>query len=269
MKFYALVVVAGLIASLGAAPIRKSSDLSVDELFQTAWEFQNKLNPRQEDIDNDVTEFRTSVSNVLKTTSKSALSEVEENAKTILELESPVRMAVSALPVGDCSNNLNDLLSSITTFTGFQSSNCVALYDAAVDDEIQQAQDLISVYDGIFTELQQLVIKAFVGKNQFNEQAEIVSRFELEYERRVAAWEKIKPDVEHFIDTLSDKIDDFNGGMNGCMHNIQESVVGAYSMISTRVQTCIDFDNTPNPFRAAISPLKLEEVLPNQDLSFL
>lgn len=266
MKFVIILLV-NLIA-LNAAPIAETN-LEIDSLFETAWEFQSKLNPRQTDIDNDVSEFRNSVSNVLKTTSKNALKEVEDNAKKVLELESPVRTSINGLKVGDCSNDLKYLLNGITSFTGYKSGNCVKFYDASVDIEVQQAQDLISVYDGIFTELQQLVVKAFVGRNQFKEQDEIVETFEREYELRVAKWEEIKPDVELFIENLSGKIDGFNELMNDCMVEIQKSVVPAYAMMEEDIQTCIIFDNTPNPFRKSYKLRSLADLLPNEDLSFL
>jgi hypothetical protein len=268
MKFVILLLVN--VIALQAAPVSQtSSAIEVNDLFDTAWKFQDKLNPRQSDIDNDVTEFRNSVSNVLKTTSKNALKEVEDNAKRILDLENPVRTSIDGLKVGDCSSDLKKLLNGITGFTGYKSSNCVKLYDYSVDVEVQQAQDLISVYDGIFTELQQLVVKSFVGKNQFNQQAEIIERFEQEYEKRVAAWEAIKPDVELFIENLSGNIEAFNDVMHECMVEIQQTVLPSYELLKEDIETCIIFENTPNPFRKSYKLKSLAELIPNEDLSVL
>jgi hypothetical protein len=263
----ALIFLVNVIA-LNAAPIIKT-DIEIDGLFETAWEFQEKLNPRQTDIDNDVSEFRNSVSNVLKTTSRDALKELEENSLKILELESPVRTSVNELKEGDCSDDLKKLLNGVTSFTGYKSSNCVKLYDLAVDKEVQQAQELISVYDGIFTELQQLVVKAFVGKNQFTQQPEIIEYFNEEYNKRVAAWEEIKPDVELFIENLSGNIGAFNEVMHNCMVDIQKTVLPSYELLKEDVITCSIFDNTPNPFRKSYKLRTLEELLPNEDLSVL
>lgn len=263
-----VLIIANLIATQ-CAPIGKSNQLSVDELFEIAWEYQNKLNPRQQDIDNEVTEFRTSLSRVLKVTSKEALEEVEENSKIILELEKPVRSAVSELKEGDCSKNLNNLLTATTEFTGYESSVCVKYYDKSVIAEVREAQDLISAYDGIFTELQQLVVQAFVGRNQFNQQEEIVEAFEVEYDRRIEAWEEIKPDIDNFIDDLTNDVEKSNEELKVCMKAIQDDVLLAYNRMSDRIQTCIDFENTPNPFKSSFTPLLLQDILPNRDLSYL
>lgn len=262
-------LLATLIAFLQAAPVEKTAVIEVFGLFETAWEFQAKLNPRQEDIDNDVTEFRNSVSNVLKTTSKNALKEIESNAKKILEMEQPYRVAIDELKVGDCSDDLKFLLTSVTKLTGYKSGNCVNLYDDSVDIEVKQAQELISVYDGIFTELQQLVVKSFVGKNQFSQQPEIISSFEHEYEKRVAMWEEIKPDVELFIENLSGNIDGFNDIMASCMTDIQNGVAKTYNLLHEDIETCVIFDNTPSPFRKSYKLRTLAELLPNEDLSVL
>lgn len=266
MKICAIFLLSALIASQ-AAPIGKTSGNDVTDLFATAWEFQNKLTPRQEEIDTDVTEFRTSVSTVLKDSSKEALSAVEENALAILTLEAPVARAVGDLAPGECAANLKTLLNDVTGFTGFSSSNCVATYDTQVDAQVQTAQDMISVYDGVFTELQQLVVRAFVGKNKFTEQDAIIDEFQNEFETRVTAWEAIRPDVEKFVADLGGSIDEFNGSMTGCMMEVQSSVAFAYQMIQQRVQTCIDFENTPNPFRVAMQPLSIDDVLPAAMLS--
>lgn len=263
MKLIAIILAATLIAS-NAAPIRESRDWSVDELFDAAWEFQAKLNPKQEDVDHDVTEYRTSVSQVLRESSKDALTEVEENARAILELEKPVKAVVDQLNVGLCSTNLKQLLAGITEFTGFESSNCVKLYDKDVNVEVKKAQDLISLYDGMFTELQQLVVQAFIGRNQFNQQEDIVNAFEVEFDRKVKAWEDIKPDVEAFIGSLSGKIADINNLMETCMKEVQNEVVISYGSISRRVQTCIDFDNSQVKVKSMFVPLTLEEILPKR-----
>lgn len=268
MKFVVFLLSA-ILAFLHAAPVEKSAVIEVTDLFETAWKFQEKLNPRQEDIDNDVTEFRNSVSNVLKTTSKNALKEIELNSKKILEMEQPYRVAIDGLKAGDCSTDLKFLLTSATKLTGYKSGNCVNLYDNSVDTEVQQAQELISVYDGIFTELQQLVVKSFVGKNQFSQQPEIISSFEHEYEKRVAMWEEIKPDVELFIENLSGNINDFNDIMANCMTNIQDGVAKTYNLLNDDIETCVIFDNTPSPFRKSYKLRTLAELLPNEDLSVL
>lgn len=249
-----------------SAPIRKSQVISIDELFEVAWEYHDKLTPKQEKIDSDVFEFRTSISNVLKVTSKDALMEVEENAKMILELEKPVKEAVNTLKIGDCSNNLKTLLTGITEFTGYQSSNCVKFYDNELNDRIEKAQQFISDYDGVFTEFQQIVIQAFIGKNKFSQPAEIIEQIESDYEKSSNAWETIKPKSEVFMDALNKDIGDINVELKQCMKDIQEATSSAYDFVSSRVQTCVDFDNTADlPLKA----LTLEDILPNYELNFV
>lgn len=259
MKICAIFLFACLIATQ-AAPIGKSSDITT--LFSTAHEFQTKLSETQVEVDDDLTDFRLSLSSVLRTSSAAALSELELNAQAILELEAPVMQAVGTLPVGECSANLKGLLSSITDQTGFASSNCVSAFDVQVDSQVTEAQDMISVFDGVFTELQQLVVKAFVGKNKFTQQDTIVEKFQGEYATRVAVWEEMKPDVERFVGGLTTTISGYNTAMNGCMGTVQNNVASAYQMVQMRVQTCIDFENTPNPLRAVLKPLTLEDVFP-------
>lgn len=259
MKICAIFLFACLIATQ-AAPIGETSDIVT--LFETANEFQKKLSETQVEVDDDLTDFRLSVSSVLRTSSSKALSEVEMNALAILELEAPVKQAVNTLPAGECSTNLRTLLDSVTAQTGFASSNCVSTFDVRVDAQVTQAQDMISVYDGVFTELQQLVVKAFVGKNKFTEPDRIIEKFQGEFATRIEVWEEMKPNVDAFVTGLTGTITGYNSAMNGCMGDVQTSVSSAYTMIQTRIQACIDFENTPNPLRVALKPLTLEDVFP-------
>lgn len=251
------------------APIGKSGDIGIDELFEVAWEFHNKLKPRQEGLDNDVIELRTSISKVLRETSKDALEEVEDNARQILELEKPVKEAVSNLKLGDCSNNLKVLLNGITEFTGFQSSNCVKRYNEEINKEIKRAQDLIANYDGAFTDFQQLVTEAFVGNNKFTEQAKIIEQLEREFEKSLKAWELIKPETEKLVENLNNDIEDITIELKLCMKDIQEATSTAYNFISSRIQTCVDFEDSLDLYHVAFKPLTLQDILPNRDLNLL
>lgn len=261
MKLILTFLVSCLIATHGA-PIRSASQISVDELFEMAWEYQNKLNPKQTDIDDEKAEFRNSLSTVLKRTSKEALEKVETNTRNILELEEPVRSAVSALKEGDCSTNLATLLSALTEFTGYESSICVLYYDKSVMEEVRAAQYVINSYDGVFAELQQLVVQAFINKNQFSDQNSIVETFEMEYQKRANAWDNVKPEVEGFIDGLSSGIGKSNEEMGACMKKIRDDVSAAYTRMFGRVQMCIEIENTPELFSSSFAPILLEDVLP-------
>ena len=249
-----------------SAPIITSGD--IDELFEIAWEFHNKLNPRQEEINSDVFEFRLSVSKAIKNTSKDSLLEVEENAKKILEMEKPVMEAVDTLKLGDCASNLKTLLTGITDFTGFQSSNCIKQYDAELNKEIQWAQQLIADYDGVFTNFQQLVVQAFIGRNEFIEQEQIIEKIGKEYEKSLDAWQSIRLETENFVKTLNDNIEIVTFELKLCMLEIQDATSAAYEFVTSGVQTCVDFENSSDLVKFTYEPLKLEDILPKRDFDY-
>lgn len=97
-----------------------SSLLAISEsIFLSAWEYQNKLTSFQQDINLQLTAIRTSVSNVLRSSSSQTLEQTENNAISILNHDAPVRKIVFALQSTACTNNFKSILNTVTDFSGF------------------------------------------------------------------------------------------------------------------------------------------------------
>lgn len=246
-----------IIGSAICVPVTKNIVL-INDLFDVVWEFQNRLNPRQDNIDQDVTEFRTTISKVLKTTTRDVLAEVENNARMILELETPARKGVDGLSSGDCPNNLRSLLRSVTNFTGFESSNCVEIFKKSLETKVQDGQDLIAGYDNVFNHVQLLVLQAFAGNNQFQNQDEIIRWLDTEYNDRVKTWERIRP--KSFENNLRENIERLSTELKKCFKEVQDSVIHAFNLIRNRVQTCIAFEKSRAKFKR-LPPLTLNDIL--------
>lgn len=146
MKSVAIILLVYTVGSL-AVPIRLNT------------KFQNKLNPPYEDVDRDVIEFRISLSRVLEVALNRVSVEIDENGRKIQNLEAPVREAVEELSDGECAINLQELLESLTGFTGYQSSNCATAYEGLVNDGVRQADNMIDTYYDNFKEYQ--ILKVF------------------------------------------------------------------------------------------------------------
>lgn len=215
------------------ASISKSDTVGIDGLVETALEFQNEINLRQENIDSDLIEFRTSVYNVQKWRTKQALEEVADNAMELFQLEQPVRVSVNGLKAGDCQSNLEAFLNKTTEYTDFESSNCLKFYNNFVEKEIQSALDSIDTYDRIFTE----------------------------FKARIRDWETIRPNIENIIDALNDEIDDINTKMVSCFTDVQKPASEVYDYIASRVATCQAFDNVLGYFQYDLILLTIEDIL--------
>lgn len=250
-------VLLSVIAVIHGAAIENVADTAISgksaaplSLFESAWEYQTKFASLQQDIDEKLTAIRTAVSGVLKSSSNLTLEQIESNAKQITTIAEPARNAVfdTDLSATLCVVNLRNILQDIAQFTGFGSSNCVTSYDKSLTGVLNKAYAFLQKYEGFFGDVQQVVVKAFIGKNAFLEPEAIQSKFEVEYETRVSAWNEIRPEVENFKKDLYDNVAVFNSVLGGCFHKIQIDVAPAFTVVQSQLATCNIFDNTADPF---------------------
>ncbi|CAO1350975.1 unnamed protein product [Diamesa serratosioi] len=269
MKLFIGIILSLVVASQSAAISNVNAPLFVkpDELFITANDFQNKLTSLQQDINLQLTAIRTSVSNVLRSSSSQTLAQIENNSIAILEQDAPVREIVFALESTSCTNNLRSLLNGFTEFSGFPSSTCVARYDDSVQSALKAAYALLEKYEGIFSEVQQIVVKSFIRQNAFLTPDAIIETIQNQYEIRAQEWEKIRPDIESFVKSLAGNVAVFNAVLESCFANVQTSLTPSYNLLLSEVAVCKEFDNTRTPFAKLATPvatnfLMLEDILP-------
>lgn len=252
-----VIVLLSVIAVIHGAAIESDVDVPIsrkvvapDSLFKNAWKFHNLLAALQLDIDEQLTAIRTAVSTVLKSSSNRTLAQIHSNALDILALDAPTRAEVfhRDLTATLCVTGLRGLLNGITEFTGFGSSNCVTSYDKSVEGALKTAYALLQKFEGNFGDVQQTVVRAFIGKNAFLQSEEIEARFASEYEKRLAEWDLIRPDVGDFVKTLDENVSVFNTVLGSCFKKIQDIVAPQYATILSDLAVCQVFDNTADPF---------------------
>lgn len=216
---------------------------SVDNLFSESWTMQQRLSPRQQLVDSEVTQLRESLTTVLDVRTTDALEEIENNTRAIVELERPYRVILTSLPESPCRNNLLSQLSLATDFSGFESSLCVRNYYDQSEVVTQEAQEFIAMYEGLFVRLQKVVIESYERRNAFSQQTAIVNRFNAEYNRRLAEWDAIRPQAEDFEVNLDTTMVSVHTTMDGCMETSRTEAVAAYDRVMTRIPTCDEFNN--------------------------
>ncbi|CRK90256.1 CLUMA_CG003967, isoform A [Clunio marinus] len=256
MKLSVGVSLLFLIIGAQSAAIESSKDgelitefvISPDFLFENAQRYLAFSKDVQRDIDETFITIRTAVSAVLKTASGTALDEIEGNSVKILEMDSPARNAIFDLDGTPCTDNLKQLLNLVTEFSGFGSSNCVSFYDRNVQKAVDAANELFRDFEGDYMDMQQIVVRSFVGKNIFLQAEDIQARFIQEFNRRSEAWYAVRPEVDEYIRTLNSSIDNYNNELRVCFNDIQVSIAPIYDNLEGQIRTCEEFDNTPNPF---------------------
>lgn len=218
------------------------------QLFESAWKKHDELSALQKDINKQLTDLRTAKSAVLKTSTNDSLTRIEKNANDIIALDEPIRDAVFALESSLCVNNLRVLLNGITEFSGFGSANCISSYDLSVQKALNAATNAIRQFDKSFGDVQQIVVRAFIGFNVFLEPKEIEERFQNRFNTVSAEWKAARPDVVGFAGRLAAQIEGLNSGLGSCFEKIQSELPSSYGRVKSSIGTCNVFDTTVDPF---------------------
>lgn len=251
MKLFIGVLLSVLVATQSAAIDDESISAHLivpDSLFVNAWDFQGRLGELQQDINEQLTAIRTAVSTVLRSSSNVTLEQIQVNSEKLLAQDEPTRLEIFSLPSSFCVTNLKVLINAITEFTGFGSSNCVSAYDKSVQGALNTAYALLQKYEGSFADVQQLVVRSFIGVNVYIQPEVIDARFAEGYNRRVAEWAAARPEVEEFVRTLSSNVAVFNSVLGECFKSIQDKVNPSYAELRANIAVCNTFDTTPDPF---------------------
>jgi len=233
-----IAIIAQLVLLTSTSTFNNLTSLN-EELFTRAWEVQNKLAPNLEQVDSEV---RVSISLTLKSSSSVTLEKLEENSKVILELEKPLRATVAELTKSLCSLHLLEFLNTITTFTGFASSNCVTKYNENVGDDATKGQQLIGLFKAAHGEMQQIVVTSFANRNAFIQSLDIIDQFKTEFDDKFSRWNELRLQVDAFLLWFEQAMSIYIAEVDECFKSVQRNVLNYYAMIPSRVESCIEFD---------------------------
>lgn len=191
---------------------------------------------------------RTSVPRVLGARANGTIGKVETNVNALLSQESKTRQKIDALRSTTCVDRLKGLLDSITEFTGFESSNCVAKYDLDLSSLVQKSYGQVADYEKKFGDVMRIVPQAFSARNMFVNNDAIVEEYTTKLAEFQAKWDAEPKNIEDFEKEFGDDIDLINMVLEGCFNKLQVFVNPGYETLENEIKTCGSFDNSHNPF---------------------
>jgi uncharacterized protein YfbU (UPF0304 family) len=215
--------------------------------FKHAWAYQDKLTELQDDINRVIYEVQTAVSTVLQNSTKETLKQYEDLVNEVQAAFLPTLEQFNVLKPSLCRNSAERILNDTTEFTGFDASNCANFYDIRVRSDIAAANDALQNFDNLYSQVQTIVVKAFIAQNHFVDPEAIEDTITAVFNVVDGRWIAAKPEIEEVRRNLGSAITKQNVELGSCHGKILEDVNWSYSRFSRMVQTCTDFDNTENP----------------------
>ncbi|CAO1351050.1 unnamed protein product [Diamesa serratosioi] len=220
------------------------SNKSTDDFFESAWEYQDLITDLQEEINQRIIDIQTAVSTVLKKSTNETLTQYEQHVYAILALDQPIRDALEELEANtSCRTLLEQNLIYTTNMTGFESSNCAASYDSAIADELSQTNAAIKNDNDFNGDVQQFVVKSFVGINAFMTPEAITAKYENFYNTAKANWDMAKPDVDTLVSEMETLIAAMNINLGRCHKELIDLVTQSYETLNRNVGYCEDFES--------------------------
>lgn len=218
--------------------------ISPDFLFDHAWEYQGRLTVLQEEINEAIQEVQTVVSRVLKVSTAKTLKQYQVHIGAVESEYAPHIEAFEQLIPGDCKDSASSILNNVIRFTGFDASNCAESYDISVRGKVANASNSLVRFDDVFSQIQLIVIKAFVGRNAFVTPEAIEDKISEIYKIARRITHNAQFDSEIFLRNLASEIAEENVELGNCHNSILEVAASQFSWFRNMVQTCLRFENS-------------------------
>lgn len=235
---------------------------SPEGLFQTAWKYQDKFTRLQDDIHTQLFIVRTAVPNILKVSTNTTLGQLEGNAQHIFILDQVVRTKIMAKDRSPCLMELIEGLNSVTNMLGFASSNKLKDYDRAINEIVKCAYAELQNCQGLFAEVQQVVVRSFIGANVFTMQALIENKFRTLFERHEQDWNNVRPNISQLIVNLSNSIEQKNEEFGLKLTQLRISANESYNKIQDAMFVCDEFDGPYAIYNKKQRHFRIEDFLP-------
>jgi len=220
---------------------------NTDELFNNVRGYQYQLSDLQDEIDRSIEASQNAVSDVLKTYTNEALRQYQTNIQEIEVEYAPHYETFNQLDSGSCKDNAYAILNSIITFTGFEGSNCAKYYDNAVRTILAGQQNALDGFDEVFSQLQSIAVKAFVGKNAFVSPGEIEDSIAEIFNLVKARWEAAKPQFEGVRISLLQSIGMQLSQLRDCHNSIVQEAQEQFAFFNRMAEICMEF--VPQSFK--------------------
>lgn len=218
--------------------------ISPDFLFPVARDYQERLYSFQDEIDLAVGEAISAVSQVLEKSTGETLGQYESHVDRIELLYTPTLAVFEGLTPGLCKSGAERILNDTTSFTGFSASNCANQYNRRVVVEVDNANNALTGFDDIFSQVQSIVVKAFVGQNVYLTPENIRDRFENVYGLVRAKWEASSPGIAALRASLQAAIGNQNAELGNCHKSIETNAAVEFGRFADMVKTCKDFEDS-------------------------
>lgn len=221
----------------------EESLIHLNKLLSKAWTFQSDLSGLQNEIDLAIADVQDGFYTVLKDSTEKTLNQHDGHHEKVEVTHAPVYERFSALAPGRCRDTTQTMINLERDVTGFEASNCINTYSRATSTLIEELSVDFSNLNVQFSQIQQIVVKAFVQQNIYITPLEASDDMKKMTELVMQRWEEIVPSLKNIRNELRTKIDGFNTELTSCQDVVLDHVIAGYVRIERQLVVCENFNN--------------------------
>jgi hypothetical protein len=168
-------------------------DVKPADLFTVAWEHQKLSQELEDDISRQLLFARTTISEVLRTSSDQRLHQVEEFHGKIFAYHNEALEAIAQHPTSKCFEELRDGVDAITSMARVISTNKLRGYNKNVEsltNEINQD------FEALLVRAHDIVSKAF---SHISFPQKIMEKIQQDYKSAQEDWVKFRPGIPKLL----------------------------------------------------------------------
>jgi hypothetical protein len=232
---FCLAIIPLLISACCASVINNPSTI-----FEIADEYQPKVTSLQQEIIDEINEWRSTMTEVLKETSNSTLTQTHLNYYSLLAMDELVRelIFVELNNTGSCVQNLRNRLGLLTDFSGFKSGICLRRYDRNVTEIVNVVYDALEKYESAIAIIQTVVVNAFTSRNIWREKDLIQNEIEDAYNSYKDEWERTVVLIANYLLTFKSNIIIQNEVLVECFAEVYAEYEPQYAMLVRDAEVC-------------------------------
>lgn len=218
----------------------------------------------EEEIIQGILNVQTAVTTALKTSTNESLTQYEQHMYAILELDKPIRMGLVDLDSNSsCATLLEQNLMYTTNMTGYESSNCATSFNTAVAAELFKSNEVFKNNNDFNGDVQQFVVKSFVGINAFLTPDAITDNFENLYNTAKENWDSAKPNVYKLVSEMKTLITGMNVLLGRCHSDLIDLVTKSYDSLTKNLDHCKTFQSVDPASDIESLPQEMQDFIKN------
>lgn len=191
-----------------------------------------------------IQEVHTAVSVVLKESTSVTLHQFEDHVEIIVTEYNPYLVDFNELAPGACRDRAETMLTDTVSFSGFDGAVCASKYNEKVQTKIDIASKSLVRFDDVYSQVQSIVVKSFIGQNVYTNPDDIQKKFKDIFDLAEGKWNASRPEIESVVNDLASSIDKQNIELGRCHDKIMDDAVAQFGRFGRMVQTCNDFNNS-------------------------